>query len=373
MLENKKIVFCIVSLEKGGAERVVSVLANNFSKSNNVSIVTMVNEKVQYELNSNINLVELGKEGKKHKNIIIKKLLFIYNFLHRLKRMKETFDKIKPDIIISFLPEACFFSIIANKGKYKIILSDRNDPNQEYNNFIYKFLMKKLYPKANGYVFQTEDAKDYFNDIVDFEKKKYDIIVNPVNSDFKNKPIVTNRKKEIVSVGRLAEQKNIGLLIDAFNKINKEFPEYKLIIYGEGNMREKLQDKIDKLQLKDKVFLPGVVNNIKDKIYDASLFVMSSNYEGIPNALIEAMVLGLPVISTDCPCGGPKLFIKNGVNGYLINVGDKEELAKTMRLILLNNEVREKISKEASKIINIVDIDVINKKWENFISLIIKE
>ena len=254
-----------------------------------------------------------------------------------------------------------------------MILSDRNDPKQEYSNFGYNFLMRKLYPRANGFVFQTKDAKEYFNEIIDFNKKEWNIIFNPVNPDFKNCKEIDVRKKKIVSVGRLTEQKNMELLINAFSKIYKEFPEYSLTIYGEGNKRTALEERIKELQLTEKVFLPGITNDIKEEIYDASLFVMSSNYEGMPNALIEAMVLGLPVISTDCPCGGPRMLIENAKNGYLVNVGNEHELSKIMKLILSDDELRENIGKEAKKIIDLVDIDIINKKWENFIGLIIKE
>lgn len=371
MIKNKKIVFCIDSLEKGGAERVVSVLANSFIENNEVYIVTIVNEKIQYELNSKVELIELGKEGKKHTNKILKKILFIPNFIHRLRKMKKSFKNIEPDIIISFLPEACFFSIMANKRKYKIIVSDRNDPNQEYKTFLYKFLMKKLYPKADGYVFQTINAKEYFDNIINFKQKKYDIIVNPVNPDFKKCPLISVRKKNIVSVGRLTEQKNMELLIDSFYDICNKFPEYTLTIYGEGNKRDELEEKIKKLKLENRVFLPGVVNNLKDAIYDSTIFVMSSNYEGIPNALIEAMTLGLPVISTDCPCGGPRMFIKNGENGFLVEVNNRKKLAETMELLLENDDLREKIKKNATDIIKEVDINIINKKWDNFIKLVI--
>lgn len=371
MIKNKKIVFCIDSLVKGGAERVVSTLANNFAKDNEVTIVTILNKNVEYDLESNIALIELGKKIKKKRNKIANRINYMINSVDLVKKMRKNLNSIKPDIIITFLPEASFISILANKNKYKIIISDRNDPKQEYNNIIYKFLMKKLYPKADGYVFQTHDAKDYFNNIIDFNTNNYEIILNPVNPNFEDCPRFTERKTKIVSVGRLTEQKNMELLIDSFSKMCGEFPEYTLNIYGEGNKREELEQKIKKLNLENKVFLPGVKDDIKNEIYDASLFVMSSNYEGMPNALIEAMVLGLPVISTDCPCGGPRMLIENEKNGYLVKVGDKAELVKTMRLVLSNEIIKENIGKEATKIANLVNINVVNTKWREFIEKII--
>lgn len=371
IVKNKKIVFCIDSLEKGGAERVVSVLANNLSIENNVSIMTIVKEKPQYKLNDNINLIEIGKKDKKINNPIMKKILLLHRIIKRTKIMRKKFNLIKPDIIISFLPEASFMSIIANRKKYKLIVSDRNDPTKEYNNLIYYILMKLLYSKANGFAFQTNDAMEYFNNKINLKNKKVDIIVNPVNPSFENYKNVVNRKKKIVSVCRLTEQKNIDLLIDAFYDLREKYKDYKLIVYGEGFLRDRLEDKIAKLKLTDQVKFPGIVDDVANKIYDSSLFVLSSNYEGIPNALIEAMVLGLPVIATDCPCGGPRMFIKNGENGYLINVNDKEDLKKKIQLILDNTDIQNKISINAKKIINEVRVDTIIDKWKKFIYSVI--
>lgn len=370
-MKNKKIIFCIDSLGKGGAERVVSTLANELSQNNQVSIITLVNEQVAYELNENVNLIELGKLKYNSKGKSFKKVKSLYNLIYRTRELRKCFNRIKPDIIISFLPEASFLTVYANRKKYKLIISDRNDPNHEYQTFIYKKLVRILYPKADGYVFQTFDAKNYFNNIIDFKKKKYEIIVNPVNEKFINYPISKSKEKKIVSVGRLTEQKNIYLLIDSFSDIEKDFPEYTLTIYGDGNMREHLSNKIKSLNLENKIAMPGIVNNIQENIIDASLFVMSSDYEGIPNALIEAMTLGLPVISTDCPCGGPRMFIENEKNGFLIPVGSRKELANTMKKVLSDDNLKNRIGKNAKDIVELVNPSVINSKWENFINAVI--
>mgnify|MGYP004602439659 FL=1 len=370
-MKNKKIIFCIDSLGKGGAERVVSTLANELSQNNQVSIITLVNEQVAYELNENVNLIELGKLKYNSKGKSFKKVKSLYNLIYRTRELRKCFNRIKPDIIISFLPEASFLTVYANRKKYKLIISDRNDPNHEYQTFIYKKLVRILYPKADGYVFQTFDAKNYFNNIIDFKKKKYEIIVNPVNEKFINYPISKSKEKKIVSVGRLTEQKNIDLLIDSFSDIEKDFPEYTLTIYGDGNMREHLSNKIKSLNLENKIAMPGIVNNIQENIIDASLFVMSSDYEGIPNALIEAMTLGLPVISTDCPCGGPRMFIENEKNGFLIPVGSRKELANTMKKVLSDDNLKNRIGKNAKDIVELVNPSVINSKWAYFINAVI--
>ena len=114
-------------------------------------------------------------------------------------------------------------------------------------------------------------------------------------------------------------KKNQKILIEAFSKIEGAYPEYELIIYGEGSLRETLEKQVRDLGIEQKVKLPGNDANVLEKIRDAGIFVLSSNYEGMPNALIEAMALGIPSISTDCPCGGPKTLVQPYINGLLFS------------------------------------------------------
>ena len=206
----------------------------------------------------------------------------------------------------------------------------------------------------------------------DFYTPNYEIIPNPVNDLFIKNPYSEERKKVIVNVGRIEGQKNQLLLIKSFEKIMDKFPDYKLIIYGEGSKKEELIKYINERKLNDRVVLAGQVDNIYDKIYDASLFVLSSDYEGMPNALIEAMCLGLPVISTDCPCGGPKMLIKDGVNGFLVPVNDENIMSETISRILADDKLRKELSINASKLKEMVSSNVVNQKWLKFIQTIAK-
>ncbi len=362
-----KILFCIDNLKKGGAERVLSIIANNFCKSYDVSIM-ILNEKIMYDLDERINIIRLDNETSKRKRGY-HKLIRIFN---RIFKMKQYLKNENYDIIVSFLPEMSFLASFCKGKKNKLIISDRNDPNMEYNSKLYYHLMKKLYPRADGFIFQTPDAKRYFDSLINFSKKKWSIIENPIKEEFICERYKGKRIKEIVSVGRLQEQKNFELLIKAFSKIEKKHVDYKLKIYGEGELRTKLQNLIVDLKLEDKILLCGQKDNIKEEIYKSKLFIMTSNYEGIPNALIEAMCLGLLVISTDCPCGGPKLFIDNGFNGYLIPVNDEKCLVETIDKALSDDKKSEELGNNASKIGARVHPKIIIKKWENFINEVIK-
>lgn len=371
MKEKMKILFCIDSMTKGGAERVISNLSNYLINSGyDVNILTIVNSNIEYDINLKVNLEFLENKFINVRNEKNGKLKKISNFVKRIKLMNKAVNRINPDIIISFLPYTSFITLKAIKN-IPIIVSVRNDPQIEYSSKIYNFLMKKLYPRADGFVYQTEDAKKYFENIVNVES---DIIPNPINEQFVvSQEFQGERKKEIVSIGRLFKQKNHQLLIDAFADLANELLNYNLIIYGEGEDREKLQGIIKDKKLENRIFLPGNIKDVKEKIYDAKMFVLSSNYEGMPNALMEAMALGIPVIATDCPCGGPKFLINNNNNGILIDVGNKEQLKKAILKIIKDTEFSQKISHNAIEISQKLAPEKINKKWEDFIIEIYKK
>lgn len=369
-----KICFTINSLAKGGAERVMSCLANEFIKENEIDIITLTNVEIAYELDTKIKVIPLG--NKKHNSYESKrenKIIKAFKVLDRVKKMKKTLKKVKPDLIISFLPEANFITLLAKNKKQKIIISDRNDPKIEFASKIYRFLFGRLFRNVDGFVFQTEDAKEFYNENIDMKNKVNKIIYNPINNSFLVKNYSINRNNEIVSVGRLTEQKNFRLLIEAFSDISDEIPDYKLLIYGEGDQREELEKLIKEKNMSNKIILKGVTKNVKEKIYNASLFVLSSRFEGMPNALIEAMSLGLPVVATDCPCGGPKKLITNGENGFLVKNNNKKELEEAIKKIINDKELSERLQKNAIKIQKLVEPQKVFSEWKNIIYDVIRK
>lgn len=355
MVNKMKIMFYINSLSHGGAERVMCNLANFFaSKGHDCTLVTSFKQEWEYECDKKvkrINLFETYLKGVLKRN-------------YRLtKALRKTLKTDKPDVLISFMAEPNFRALFATIGlKTKTVISIRNDPNKEYPNFIFRFLAKHLYKRADGVVFQTEDAKRWFPKSI---QKKSTIIFNPVNQVFFETAFDGDRKN-IVTTGRLVPQKNHELLIKAFSLIASQIEE-NLYIYGEGELRTKLEGLVKKLNLEDRVFLPGAVKDVANTIKSAKLFVLSSDYEGMPNALMEALTLGIPCISTDCPCGGSKMLIENGVNGILVSTNCEQELADKMLYILSNYE-KAKFMGENSKVrAEEYRNDNICMQWEVFV------
>ncbi|MGM9876376.1 MAG: glycosyltransferase family 4 protein [Bacilli bacterium] len=351
-----KILFYIGNLRKGGAERVVVTLSNNLVKSNDVTIITTTDEEPEYELDKNINLFNL-KDFKGNKNSLSKNMIY-------LKKLKKYIKEINPDIVLGFLPEPSYRLLLLKPFiKVPVIISDRNDPKIEYASFKNKIIMKWLYHRADGFVFQTSEAQNYFSKKI---QSKSTVIANPVDDKFFNVNYCGENSKEFINVGRLNEQKNQIFLIESFKEIIKKYPDYKLLIYGDGDMKEELSSYIIKNKLNDNVKLCGNVDNIENFLKDKKGFILSSKYEGMPNALMEAMAVGLPCISTDCPCGGPRELIKNNKSGLLIENENKEQLISSIIYIIENREKCISMSKTAKKGMNNYNCDNITAKWLDF-------
>lgn len=355
MTDKKKIIIICRNLYSGGAERVVSQLANYFQSNNNmVSIITIDDMPVMYKIDSNIKLIAVGKKAN---NKLIDKIRRYYS-------VRKIVTKIKPDRVLSLPEDIAVYVILSLLGtRIKIYVSERNNPWVMPNVKITRVLRILMYPFVDGIIFQTEYAKSYFSKNI---QKKGIVLPNPVDASRIPNRYDGIREKTIVSIGRLSEQKNFPLLINAFREFSLNNPEYKLIIYGEGIERKRLEKMIFGYGLEKKVLMPGRSENVLNRIREAGMFVLTSNYEGLPNVLIEAMCMGMPVISTDCPSGGPAELIIDGKNGFLIPVGDTKGLVNAMHKITDEN-VAKKISDNAFQMREkFTNRDVFNK-WENFL------
>lgn len=363
----EQLIFLTLSLTKGGAERVICNMCNeHFVKQYRVTIISLMAAKPEYDLNPDVTVLYVDNRPEQYRqNMAVRFGRRRRGLASLLKKLEREDGKISA--LISFLPEPNFLiTSLAPRRGYPVIISVRNDPAKEYASSVRHLLMKLLYKRADGYVFQTQEARDYFsfsNHII----KNSAVVPNPLGKEFLDVPVRAFSKKEIVSVGRLEPQKAPLSLIHAFAGIHAEFPEYRLLFYGEGSLREEMQEEIKKAGLDEKILIKGNTDRIRDDVGQASLFVLSSIYEGMPNALMEAMALGVPCIATDCPCGGPRSLIKSGENGILVPVGDERELGKAMALLLKDLPKAALMGQRAQEITKELAPERIYKQWDGLI------
>ncbi len=357
-----RILFMLGSLDSGGAQRVAVNLCNTFvKKGNDVEILVTKLKDNLYKLDKKIDIVGIDNDSHK-KGLSREKYI--------LNRIKEEVVSFNPSVIITFLPEPTARILFLKKTTKEVrnipvILSVRVDPNIAYKSFKRKISMKSLYGISDGYVFQTYEAKEYFNKKIQSKSK---IILNPINNNFYIEPYKGKREKVFVTVGRLSKQKNHELLINAFNLFNKEYSDYKLYIYGEGELEEELNSQIKELKLEDKVILKGVSKKIPEELNNKYAFILSSDYEGLPNALMEGMALGLPCISTNCTGGGATTLIQNGKNGIIVPMNDVNKLADAMKKIVKDKDLAKKLGEEALKIREECSDEKIADEWLNYIN-----
>lgn len=358
-MSSKRITFCIPSLGSGGAERVVSVLANKLiERRYDVSVLMISHMKCQYQLNDRIKIKCIDCDADA--------ALPIYKRLPlRLHKIRMAVQELQSDVIISFMAETNIDVCLALwMTKVPIIVSERNDPALDPSSQVKKFLRQIAYLKPCGFVFQTPDARTYFSQRI---RKQSQVILNPLDERLPFPCLAEEREKRIVAVGRLNKQKRFPLLIDAFSLFSKEYSEYILEIYGEGELEPELHELIKTKGLQEKIQLKGFCKDVHQRIRTAAMFVMSSDYEGMPNALLEAMAIGIPSISTDCPCGGPRMLIRTGENGILVPVGERDALVRAMSDIVQNPIKAQQLGQEASRVRELANAQTITDAWGEFI------
>ncbi len=282
------------------------------------------------------------------------------NLLKRFYRLLKFMNKHRDAAVVALsLPSDCFAAILGLFVRNRVVISERNDPAQYPESKKYRRFRDFCFLLPDVCIFQTEEAMKYFPKIV---QKKGHIIPNPIN---KNIPVFDGIKKEkkIVSAGRLKPQKNYPMLLTAFSKFSRSFPDYTLEIYGDGNQKEALEKLAAELNIEEKVVFNHFCEDIFPKMAEGSMFVMSSNYEGISNSMLEALAIGTPTICTDCPVGGAREMIENNVNGILVPVGDADALCDAMCRVAGDPEFAEMLGNNGKKIREKYPIEKIARQW----------
>ncbi len=358
------IAFHISSLAQGGAERVVANLANRFVQDDyRVFVATEEQGENEFELDPRVTRVHVGlKPEDEKKNRIVK-------FLLRVKYLKAFVKKYHPDVLVAFAHRANYRALMAaGNSDIPVVISIRINPIGYYDAFSDKVQIKWLFPKAAGCVYQTREQKEFFKPYLQDNSR---IIMNPINPKYFGNPLPEDREKAVMHHARLVDFKNQPMLVRAFLKVHEKHPDYCLKIYGPDShdgTKEILEKLIKDNNAGDFVHLMGSSSTLEKEIPKGEIYAYSSDYEGMPNSLLEAMAMGMPVVATDCPCGGPGEIIDDGVNGFLVPVGDEDALADRMLRLIEDKELSQRFSENARKIEEIASIEAVYTQWKDYLN-----
>ena len=346
-------------MQLGGAQRVVNNLMNYYCSLNYK--VYLINDiapdpkKEEYNLNNRVNRLFL--DDKMISNSLRKNT-------YRIRRLRRVLKSISPDAIVSFLgPPNCRMLLATSGLHLRKIVSVRNDPYKEYGNALKRLISRILFRFADGCVFQTEEASNYFPKRV---REKSKIILNPVNEVFFNTRW-DEEWKEIAVVGRLQPQKNPLLAVKAFSLVAAKYPDFKMVFYGDDELKTEIVKKSIEYGIEKQVVINGKTQHVEEKLSKSTLYLLSSDYEGLPNALMEAMTVGIPVISTDCPCGGPRMLIQNSDQGILVPCNNYEALGQAIDIVLGDVELRKRMSENERRRSQAFRYDSIMRQWYDYI------
>lgn len=345
--DNRKVCLFVGSMEEGGAQRVISILSRKLVECGyDLTIFIYYDRQIQYNLDPKIKVIVL--EGKTSSSGVFRNALYYRRFLRNYE-----------GVVVSFLAIWNIFSMLCSAGlKKKIIVADRNDPRKIPRNRLLRLLRNTIYTHASAVVVQTENNKKYFTDDI---KKKCSVIFNPTSLKESGIALRTEKKDVICAVGRLVGQKNYEAMLRAFAIVVGQHLEFNLWIYGEGKERDKLFDVAKTLGIDDKVVFKGHHDDVVNEICQCKIYVLSSDYEGMPNSLLEAMCSGLPVISTKV--SGAVDVIEDGKNGILVDVGDVEGMASKMTFLIENEDYAKSMALEATKLFNRLDPEEVTEQW----------
>lgn len=360
----KKILFHLYNLERGGAERVVSTLAERFAKEGySVSIATEEFGKDEYPIASSVERIHAGLSEKQEKSNRI------FKYIYRILNLRKVIVSNKPDIVVAFARKNNYRALASVIGiKMPVVISIRIDPKISHSSVADRLQMKLLMSKVSGCVFQTEEQKDFFSKKL---QKKSCVIVNPINPQFTGKSLPESRENVVVHSGRLVGFKNQLMLIEAFIKVHEKHPDYCLKLFGGDSFdgtKAKLEEYIRVNNADKFVHIMGQCSNIEDELIKGKVAAFSSDYEGMPNAMLEALALGLPVVATDCPPGASRIVIDHGVNGLLVPVKDADAMAEAISYMIENPQIADEMGQKAAKRTEeICGLEVVFKQWEEYL------
>ena len=350
-----KLTFVTSTLHAGGSERVMSLLANTFAqKGYEVEIVCINKHLVFYPIDEKVKVWFAEDEVKSPS--ILKKVFWLRNHI----------KNDRPDVVIAFMLEVYCVTLASLIGvSVPVISSERIDPH--FFGRAKGLLRWLLLRRTTHLVVQTVRIKDFYSAKL---QSRTTIIPNPVTDKvFSLTP--TLKQKRIIAVGRLAYQKNYPMMFRAFAKVHHAFPDWQLVVYGNGPQKDEIRGVIERLGMEGHIILAGKSDHVVEEMNKSSLFVMSSDYEGMSNALLEAVCVGLPVISTDV--SGARDLITEGVNGYIVPVGNERALTLALSSMLSSPEKMDEMGRQSKALAPRFREEQIVGQWEELIKKVVRQ
>lgn len=355
----RSIFFITSTLTSGGSERVMSLLANEFAKRKyQVTIVCLNKQIVFYPINENVRIIFAERETKS--TSLIKKIIWLRKFVY----------DVRPDVVIPFMEAVYCVTLLSLVGSsVPVISSERIDPRK--SPFLRNILRRLILPLTTHLVVQTEKIRNFYPSFI---RKKTSVIYNPVNDSVFNLPSLQGRFGErlnrIISIGKLYPQKNQKMMIRAFARITDEYPNWQLVIYGEGPLRAELETLVSSFNLQGRILLPGRTEKVVDELRKSKVFCFSSNFEGMSNAIIEAICVGLPIVSTNV--SGASELIGEGKGGYIVPCGDVDQFAQALQKVMSDHGIQESMSEYNLKKASMFKLDIIVDQWEQLIKQVVQ-
>lgn len=357
-----KILMLTYDLGFGGAERTISYLSSYLAEQGEDITIYMMTNVAQYQINQKVKVIrgDLPTEDKgslgRYKNIAC-----------RMIAINRVISKEKPDIVFCIMASTAKYLMANRRRNYKLIVSERANPKYvsagEYE------LEKRIFKHADGIIFQTERVKENY---IGLYEGKSAVIPNAVGNVLAYKARWnSDSRKRVAAIGRLDAQKDYFVMIEAFRRFLSTHTGFRLEIYGDGPEKEAIKNYIVESGLENSVTLQGTFPDAIKRISDASCYLMTSIYEGMPNSLMEAMAIGMPCVSTDCEYG-PAELIKDGVNGLLVPVGDVEAISEAISRMVDDKEFAIECGRNAREILKTNSIEMICAQYCDFLYEVMK-
>jgi GalNAc-alpha-(1->4)-GalNAc-alpha-(1->3)-diNAcBac-PP-undecaprenol alpha-1,4-N-acetyl-D-galactosaminyltransferase len=359
------------SLSVGGAERVMSIIANYWAaKGWKITILTFDDgsQAPFYDLDHRIDVRPLAIESQDGAKI---SLFSIKDNLGRIQILKQAIVASRPDVVISFVNTTNMLTLLACWGlNLRTIVCEHVHPDSNQLNKVNKLLQKSIYRRADLITVQTHAALSFFPP----DRYKTFVIPNPVElpiSEAIESQLYTD-DRHLLAIGKLIPQKGFDLAIEAFAQVANNHPEWTLTILGEGEMRSKLEKLCAKFGLEDRVFMPGVVKNVDAHLRKADIFVLPSRFEGFPVTLCEAMACGVPVIASNC-LSGPREILHDGIDGMLVAPENIDALALGLNRLMSDPGKRQYFSHHAPKVLDRFGVEPVMAIWNRAIEQVLKK